>query len=145
VACVKRNSRLLASADNDNAAAVAAAAVAGAAAAAAAAAVAADTAIYIFRGQNTADLPVRMIRGTRTRTRTRRRDTPMALSRDFVIVVSFGALSLPTDASLFAIFERIFANAPPPHESLRTCFVCATHAHSHFCPQHWLLCHLDLY
>jgi len=26
-----------------------------------------------------------------------------------------------------------------------TCFVCATHAHSHFCPQHWLLCHLGLY
>ena len=24
-------------------------------------------------------------------------------------------------------------------------FVCATHAHSLFCPQHWLLCHLGLY
>ena len=30
-------------------------------------------------------------------------------------------------------------------DTLRTCFVCATHAHSHFCPQHWLLCHLGLY
>jgi hypothetical protein len=30
-------------------------------------------------------------------------------------------------------------------ESFRTCFVCATHAHFHFCPQHWLLCHLGLY
>ena len=53
--------------------------------------------------------------------------------------------ALPTNASLFAIFARILANAPPPHVSLRTCFVCATHAHSHFCPKHWTLCHLGLY
>ena len=42
-------------------------------------------------------------------------------------------------------FPRNLANAPLPPESSRTCFVCATHAHSHFCPQHWLLCHLGLY
>jgi len=65
-------------------------------------------------------------------------------SRAFLFIVS-AECALPTNASLFAIFARILANAPPPHESLRTCFVCATHAHSHFCPQHWLLCHLGLY
>ena len=52
--------------------------------------------------------------------------------------------ALPTNASLFVTFTRISDNAPTPHESLRTCFVCATHARSHFCPQHWLLCHLGL-
>jgi len=51
----------------------------------------------------------------------------------------------PTNSSLFAIFSRNLANAPLPPESFRTCFVCATHAHSHFCPQHLLLCHLGLY
>ena len=51
----------------------------------------------------------------------------------------------PTNSSLFAIFSRNFANAPLPPESFRTCFVCATHAHSHFCLQHWLLCHVGLY
>ena len=51
----------------------------------------------------------------------------------------------PTNSSLFANFPRNLANAPFPPESFRTCFVCATHAHSHFCPQHWLLCHLGLY
>ena len=49
----------------------------------------------------------------------------------------------PTNSSLFAIFPRILANAPLPPESFRTCFVCATHAHSHFCPHHWFLCHLS--
>ena len=53
--------------------------------------------------------------------------------------------ALPTNSSLFEFFARIFANAPTPHESLRTCFICATQAHFHFCPQHWLLCHLGLY
>ena len=56
-------------------------------------------------------------------------------SRGFLFVVS-AECALPTNAPLFAIFARILANAPPPHESLRTCFVCATHAHSLFCPQH---------
>ena len=66
-------------------------------------------------------------------------------SRAFLFIVS-AECALPTNASLFfAIFARILANAPPPHESLRTCFVCAMHANSHFCPQHWLLCHLGLY
>jgi len=51
----------------------------------------------------------------------------------------------PTNSSLFANFSRNLANAPLTPESFRTCFVCATHAHSHFCPQHWLLCHLGLY
>ena len=51
----------------------------------------------------------------------------------------------PQNATHFVIFARILANAPPPHDTLRACFVCATHAHSHFCPQHWLLCHLGLY
>ena len=41
----------------------------------------------------------------------------------------------PTNTSLFAIFPRNLANAPLPPESFCTCFVCATHAHSHFCPQ----------
>ena len=36
-------------------------------------------------------------------------------------------------------------NAPLPPESFRTFFVCATHAHSHYCPQHWPLRHLGLY
>ena len=44
-----------------------------------------------------------------------------------------------------AFFAKFLTNAPPPHEPLRTCFVCATQAHAHFCPQHWLLCHLGLY
>ena len=65
-------------------------------------------------------------------------------SRAFVFNVS-AECALPTNASLFAIYARSLANAPPPHESPRTCFVCATHARSHFCPQHWLLCHLGLY
>ena len=51
----------------------------------------------------------------------------------------------PKNSSLFAFFSRNLANAPLPPESFRTCFVCATHAHSHFFPQHWLLCHLGLY
>ena len=51
----------------------------------------------------------------------------------------------PKNSLLFANFSRNLANAPLPPESFRTCFVCATHAHSHFCPQHWLLCHLGLY
>jgi len=45
----------------------------------------------------------------------------------------------------FAFFSRNLANAPLPPESFRTCFVCATHAHSNFCPQDWFLCHLGLY
>jgi len=65
-------------------------------------------------------------------------------SRAFLFIVS-AECALPTNASLFANFARILANAPPPHDSLRTCFVCATHAHSHFCPQHWLQCDLGLY
>ena len=64
--------------------------------------------------------------------------------RAFLFIVS-AECALPTNASLFDFFARILANAPHPYESLRTCFVCATHAHSHFCPQHWLLCHLGLY
>ena len=63
-------------------------------------------------------------------------------SRAFLFIVS-AECALPTNASLFVIFARILANAP--HDSLRTCFVCATHAHPHFFPQHWLLCHLGLY
>ena len=59
-------------------------------------------------------------------------------SRAFLFIVS-AECALPTNASLFAFFLRILANAPPPHEPLRTCFVCVTHAHSHFCPQHWLV------
>ena len=43
-------------------------------------------------------------------------------SRAFLFIVS-AECALPTNASLFAIFARILANAPPPHESLRTCFV----------------------
>jgi len=65
-------------------------------------------------------------------------------SRAFLFIVSVEC-ALPTNASLFVNFARILANAPPPHDSLRTCFACATHAHSQFCPQHWLLCHLGLY
>jgi len=65
-------------------------------------------------------------------------------SRAFLFIVS-AECALPTNASLFTIFARILANAPPPHDALGTCFVCATHAHFHFCPQHWLLCHLGLY
>ena len=65
-------------------------------------------------------------------------------SRAFLFIVS-AECALPTNASLFATFARILANAPPPHDTLRTCSVCATHAHSHFCPQHWLLCHLGLF
>ena len=56
-----------------------------------------------------------------------------------------GTEATPTNSSLFANFSRNLANARLPPESFRTCFVCATHAHSHFCPQHWLLCHLGLY
>ena len=37
------------------------------------------------------------------------------------------------------IFTRILTNSPTPHKSLRTCFVCTTHAHFYFSPQHWLL------
>ena len=48
-------------------------------------------------------------------------------SRAFLFIVS-AECALPTNASLFANFARILAYAPPPHESLRTCFVCATHA-----------------
>ena len=66
-------------------------------------------------------------------------------SRAFLFIIVSAECALPTKASLFAIFARILANTPPPHDTLRTCFVCATHAHSHFCPQHWLLCHLGLY
>ena len=51
----------------------------------------------------------------------------------------------PKNSSLFANCPRNLANAPLPPESFRTCFVCATHAHSYFCPQHWLLCHLNFY
>jgi len=51
----------------------------------------------------------------------------------------------PTNTSLFANFPRNLANAPLHPESYRTCIVCATHVHSHFFPQHWLLCHLGLY
>jgi len=65
-------------------------------------------------------------------------------SHAFLFIVS-AECALPTNASLFTFFARIMANAPPPHESLRTCVVCATHAHSHFCPQHWPLCHLGVY
>ena len=36
----------------------------------------------------------------------------------------------PKNSSLFANFSRNLANAPLPPESFRTCFVCATHAHS---------------
>ena len=43
------------------------------------------------------------------------------------------------NTSLFAIFSRNLANAPLPHESFRTCIVCATHARSHFSSLHWLL------
>ena len=45
----------------------------------------------------------------------------------------------PTNTSLFGNFPRNLANAPLPPESFRTCIVCATHAHSHFCSQHWLI------
>jgi len=51
----------------------------------------------------------------------------------------------PGSGIIYTNFARILANAPPPHESAQTCFVCATQAHSHFRPQHWLLCHLGLY
>ena len=61
------------------------------------------------------------------------------------IVLRSAQHATPTNPSLFANFPRNLANAPLPPESFRTCFVCATHAHSHFCPQHWLLCHLGLY
>ena len=32
-----------------------------------------------------------------------------------------------------------------PSESFCTCYVCANHTHTLFCPQHWLLCHMGLY
>jgi len=41
--------------------------------------------------------------------------------------------ALPINASLFVIFARILANAPPHRKSLRTSSFCATRAHSHFC------------
>ena len=66
-------------------------------------------------------------------------------SRAFLFFLCSAECATPTNASLFANFPRNLANAPLPPESFRTCFVCATHAHSHFCPQHWLLCHLRLY
>jgi len=65
-------------------------------------------------------------------------------SHAFLFFVS-AERALSTNASLFAIFARFLANAPPPHKSLHTCFVCATHVHSHFCLHHWLLCHMGLY
>jgi len=60
-------------------------------------------------------------------------------SRAFLFIIVSAECALPTNASFFTSFARILTNAPPPHDTLRTCFVCATHAHSHFCPQHWLL------
>ena len=51
----------------------------------------------------------------------------------------------PTNTSFLCKFPEEFGHSPFPPESFRTCFVCATHAHSHFCPQHWPLCHLGLY
>ena len=67
-------------------------------------------------------------------------------SRAFLFIVLRSAqCATPTNISLFVNVPRNLANAPLPPESFRTCFVCATHAHSHFCPQHWLLCHLGLY
>ena len=68
-------------------------------------------------------------------------------SRAFLFIVLYcsAECATPTNTSLFANFPRNLANAPLPPESFRTCFVCATHAHSHFGPQHWLLCHLGLY
>jgi len=38
------------------------------------------------------------------------------------------------NASLFVIIARILTFSPPPYESLRTCLVCATHAHSPVLP-----------
>ena len=51
----------------------------------------------------------------------------------------------PTNTSLFEICMRNLANAPAPSESFCTWFIFATHAHPHFFPRHWLLCHLGLY
>ena len=42
-------------------------------------------------------------------------------SRAILFIVS-AECALPTNASLFTIFARILANAPPPHDTLRTCF-----------------------
>ena len=75
--------------------------------------------------------------------------TPCSACHEFLCSRSFffvlrSALR-PQIPRFFCKFTMNLANAPPPPESLRTCFVCATHAHSHFCPQHWLLCHLGLY
>jgi len=65
-------------------------------------------------------------------------------SRAFLFIVLRSAQH-PQIPRLFANFSRNLANAPLPPESFHTCFVCATHAHSHFCPQYRLLCHLGLY
>jgi len=40
----------------------------------------------------------------------------------------------PSNTSLLANFPRNLANALLPRESFRNCFVCATHARSHFFP-----------
>ena len=64
--------------------------------------------------------------------------------RAFLFIVLRSAQH-PQRPRFFAKFPRNLANAPLTPESFCTCFVCATHAHSHFCPQHWLLCHLGLY
>ena len=63
------------------------------------------------------------------------------MSRALVCAVSVEC-ALPTNPLLIALFARILANAPPPHELHRTCVVCAMHALSHICPKHWLLTHL---
>ena len=39
-----------------------------------------------------------------------------------------GECATPTNSSIFANFSRNLANAPLPPESVRTCFVCSTHA-----------------
>ena len=48
-------------------------------------------------------------------------------SRTFLFIVLRSAQH-PQIISLVANFSRNLANAPPPPESFRTCFVCATHA-----------------
>jgi len=59
-------------------------------------------------------------------------------SRAFLFIVLRSAQhpQIPPFFFFFANFPRNLANAPLPPESFRTCFVCAMHAHSHFCPQH---------
>jgi len=67
-------------------------------------------------------------------------------SRAFLFIVLWSAQH-PQIPRFLQFFRGIW---PMPlsllnHSALALSFFCSTHAHCHFCPQHWLLCHLGLY